>query len=400
MAKALQRWLQHRKGNPSATTKPNRSSEHRRVKGHVNEIEDFLEIVVRCHLIAAALNFFAMDSIDDKPKANAFPHAFFSFPIPKKREIVLSKLHEIIDRYVVPKQFSLVQSNQETEVGVTEKDARSNPHYQNIANEHCYLPFQPTAASQIERRHLPSTITSFLERSQASQVVRKASVDGIYEYASAVLNDGLLLFELKDSIREGDGQRILRCWKVMLLYFSFAKHQNYLKEGIRMLATVNGAATPRVAAQITWSRVVNQRGMQGSNIPVDLMNEHLNKSLKSSVSSVGSNITHKTVMQCGQSLHGLQKVCTAFDEQHGLHSETSEHNRPSLAKDQQLMVKELVSSNVFDYIPGRSHSSFHGIKANAAQLVDPSKLTATIEQNKSTLQCEQNVAKLYVQKHS
>ena len=33
-------------------------------------------------------------------------------------------------------------------------------------------------------------------------------------------------------------------------------------------------ATPRVAAQITWSQVVNTRGLAGHNIPVDLKNEH------------------------------------------------------------------------------------------------------------------------------
>ena len=59
--------------------------------------------------------------------------------------------------------------------------------------------------------YLPSAVTSAAPRSQASQTVKKAAPDGVFNYASAVLNDGLLLLEYKDAIREGDGERILRC---------------------------------------------------------------------------------------------------------------------------------------------------------------------------------------------
>ena len=152
----------------------------------------------------------------------------------------------------------------------------------------------------------------------ASRSVRCAAEDGVYIYASAVLNDGLLLLELKDAIREGDGLRILCCWKVLLLHFHSANHYNYAKEAVRMIATVNALATPQVAAQITWSRVVNPTGLPGHNIPVDLKNEHLNRALKEAVSSV-ANISQKTITQCGKSLNSLLKVCNLFDDQHYLH---------------------------------------------------------------------------------
>ena len=40
---------------------------------HVNEIEDFLEFTTKSHLIAAALHFFAMATIDNEPHSNCFP---------------------------------------------------------------------------------------------------------------------------------------------------------------------------------------------------------------------------------------------------------------------------------------------------------------------------------------
>lgn len=119
-------------------------------------------------------------------------------------------------------------------------------------------------------------------RPLATQGVRKASRDGVFVYAAAVLNDGPLLLELKDAIREGDGEHILHCWKVMLLYFRYAGHTNYQREAFTLLALVNASASPGVASQLTWGRVVNTRGGKGHNVPIDhdLHMEHLNHTLK------------------------------------------------------------------------------------------------------------------------
>ena len=220
-------------------------------------------------------------------------------------------------------------------------------------------------------------------------------MDGAFTYASAVLNDELLLFEFKDAIRVGDEPRILCCWKALLLHFHTTGHCNYAKEATRMLAIVNALATPRVAAQITWCRVVNTRGLSGHNIPVDLRNEHLNRALKDAIVGVGPNIAEQTILQCGKSLDGLIKVCTSFDDQHGLHSLSLEHSRPSLAKDEKLIIDELQNSRVFDYIPGREYRSFRGIKANPAEKIDIEKLTDWIKKQKCTLQSEQNVCRMY-----
>ena len=64
-------------------------------------------------------------------------------------------------------------------------------------------------------RRLPISITASLDQPVASHSARCTAEDGVYTYASALLNDGLLLLEFKDAIREGDGLRILRCWKAL-----------------------------------------------------------------------------------------------------------------------------------------------------------------------------------------
>jgi len=114
--------------------------------------------------------------------------------------------------------------------------------------------------------------------------------------------------------------------------------------------------TPRVAAQMKWSRVVNTRGQPGHTIPADLQNEHLNRSLKEAVSGLGANAMQQTVLQCGLN------VCNQFDQQNRLYVESSTHRYPSSVKDEQLTIDELIKSKVFHYTPGRQHHTFRGIK--------------------------------------
>ena len=78
-----------------------------------------------------------------------------------------------------------------------------------------------------------------------------AAPDGVLNYASAVLYDGLLLLEFKDTIR-GDGIRILRCWKVLLMYYRNANHTNYASEAFQFIAQVTATASPRVATQLLY----------------------------------------------------------------------------------------------------------------------------------------------------
>ena len=123
-----------------------------------------------------------------------------------------------------------------------------NPHEQRVLVEHSYC------ESTVTCRNLPHTITASLQMTQPSESIRQIAVDGVFNYASAVFNDDMLLLKFCDAIKEGNGKQILQCWKAMLIYFQHDKHSNYAKESILLLAAVNAMATPWVAEQITWSK--------------------------------------------------------------------------------------------------------------------------------------------------
>ena len=53
--------------------------------------------------------------------------------------------------------------------------------------------------------------------------------DGVYVYATEMLTLGLIWHGFHDSNKEGDGDRILRYWKFLLIIFKVPKRYNYAK---------------------------------------------------------------------------------------------------------------------------------------------------------------------------
>lgn len=94
-----------------------------------------------------------------------------------------------------------------------------NPHLQRIATDHSYISQQLEPLSK--RRRLPEYLAKHLDTPHVSDNQQQLAPDGVLNYSSSVLNDGLLMLELRDTIREGDGPWIIRCWKVMIVYFKY-----------------------------------------------------------------------------------------------------------------------------------------------------------------------------------
>ena len=90
--------------------------------------------------------------------------------------------------------------------------------------------------------------------------------DTVYEYAKEVMSLGLLLMEFNDAIREGDGNRILRCWQFFLPLFKASDKTNYSIEAFTLQAQEKYLLSTRLAMQLKWSRTINVHGQRGKNI--------------------------------------------------------------------------------------------------------------------------------------
>lgn len=375
------------------------------VSGRFNECMDFFEMVVRSHIVAAGMQFFGLKELSSEPTANSI--AASDVPCKKRWKVLSHVIGRFVDRYVIVHKHAEIQPNPPVQNTVTAESVQANPHAVRIHSEHNYSSSLPTQIAtehcyfegvpQLEKkkRHLPSGLGDV---PNADTVIMEKVPDGILDYACAVLSDGLLMLEFRDGIREGNGERIIRCWKFMLLYFRHFHHYKYALEAFHTLALVEVVAPPHIRQQIVWSRVVNSRGGAGNNIPVDLHMEHLNRLLKDMIIGIGANISESAIVQSSKSLDGIKTVCENFDKSAGIHADSVHHTTKSSKKDQELIVKQLIESRVFSYIPGRKHAAFPNIKPNLAQSIDTKSLFKWLSTNKQKLAKQIEVENLLVNK--
>jgi hypothetical protein len=363
----------------------NRRNVSKDVTGRFNAAIDFFELIVHSHIIGAALHFFGMSGKEDSAHCNALPPNLPTCPSVEQWGVFSEAISRLVDQYVIVKKFADLHPEVQIPrplMSVLDETLKNNSHAFRISMEHTYAHGSFERCVPLPRkRKLPAWLQSLSDRSQTSQAVRQATPDGVFNYTSAVLSDGLLLLEFRDAIHEGDGQRILRCWKFMLLYFFSSGHKKYALEAFNLLADVY-AAEPRLAHQIMWSRTVNTQGHQGQNIPIDLYMEHLNRCLKDNIIGLGANVTEGTVVQCSKSLKGILDVCNNMDQVCGVIPESIHHTRKGSQTDQDMVLAELTTkSRVFDYIPGRCQKSTH-TTLNVADCIDAKKLFEWVHKHK------------------
>ena len=83
-----------------------------------------------------------------------------------------------------------------------------------------------------------------------SRQPRPAEYDGVFEYAREVLTLSMLYAVFQDVICEGDGMRVLSCWKFFLLIFKSAKRKNYAIEALNLLLQYHLRLPDRLAQQL------------------------------------------------------------------------------------------------------------------------------------------------------
>jgi len=144
---------------------------------------------------------------------------------------------------------------------------------------------------------------------------------------------GLLLMEFNDAVREGDGTRILRCWRYFLLLFKASGRTNYSVEAFTLLAQYEYMLSPRMAMQLKWSRTVNVHGRRGKNVAGDLHMENLNRECKNTLSGLGANTNDYSVQRVGKCIGRMQTILHKYDQVNRVHGDSGTHTRRSTLVD-------------------------------------------------------------------
>ena len=286
----------------------------------VNASEDFFTAILDGHILSAAMEVFKMDSLDGEPCVDFFPQDVFELDTEQKKDILATAVRKIVDKFV---NMCIVHDKDE----------------------------------------------------------KRKEVDGVYEYACEMLTLGLLWLEFTDCIREGDGDRILRCWRYMMVLFKATNHKNYAIEAFTLLTHEKFLQSPRVAQQLKWSRTINTHGKPGKNIPCDLHMEHLNREAKNALMGLGSNITDKAVKRIGRCLGVTVEILDNFDKVNDVPRQSGRHSKRSTKTDVEKIVKQLSeTSQVFKEQKGRSHFNFKSFHNNLVRKIPPNDLKQWMSQ--------------------
>ena len=175
--------------------------------------------------------------------------------------------------------------------------------------------------------------------------------DKVYLYAMEFLTLALVWHGFHDAIKEGDGNRILHYWKFLLIIFKSSRNYNYAKDAVNLLLSHGYLLSDRKAAQLLWSRTIN--------IPMDLHMEHLNRTLKSILST--GRYQPKAIVKAAKSVRTIHKVCEVFKKETSDASTSDKNPYPAFTKDFNEVLGVLEEMKVFNPLEKRQHSCFSWI---------------------------------------
>ena len=188
--------------------------------------------------------------------------------------------------------------------------------------------------------------------------------DHVYNYARVLCHYGALILEFRDACAEGDGERVHRCWRLLLPHFKASGRSKYSLEALRLQLQVKALLSPQLAHQVQWNRFVNTRGGLGNNIQMDLYNEHIVRLVKKIIRCMGPNLTEKALQRAARSVSTLQAICEQYDKESVVPTITTAHSTPSIAVDISKVVRAVLLNDLLHIIPGRSHSMFRKMRLN------------------------------------
>ena len=187
--------------------------------------------------------------------------------------------------------------------------------------------------------------------------------DYVTNYALCYIFLTILIFQLKDTAAEADGERNLVNKKLLLSVFkSMGAYSKYALEMFVSIAQIECVLTPRLSEEFKWGFFCNWRGGAGNDIEDDVAQEISNALSKSVVQRMGPNKTFQSISKVCKATNGIKEVKEQYDVSAGIHPTSVQHTTSDSLKDEKEMIADLVHLDPFRKVPGRCHNSFPEIK--------------------------------------
>ena len=310
-------------GNEQLENLLHRTNIPTKVKHDYSAVRDFYGLILDAHITAAAMEHLGMCSVEEIPTQNGFPGSLDSASVDAKQKYLSEIVQALITRFM----FHYTQPLS-AEIDTTEAEERKD--------DSC-----PSTAAEKGKHD-----------------------DYVFNYALSVIGLGLLARNFEDASHEGDGDRLMRCWKMFMLHFKADHRTKYAVEAFNLLAHVYAVLAPRKSHQLVWNRTCNKRGGPGNNIPLDLQNEHLNREFKDDINTFRANITPKSIARSSQAIAPLSELLQKMDHHLSVKRPSGRHVGPGVKQGFEVVLKVLILEQVFQHKSGRQHCAFPNLGMN------------------------------------
>jgi hypothetical protein len=218
----------------------------------------------------------------------------------------------------------------------------------------------------------------------ASESEDNTKQDDMYQYNIRLTRLGLLCLEFYDAIKEGDGQRIFRCWKFFLLLFKGDEKGStkYALEALYLILQVKALLSPKQAYRLLWNRTVRGKDY---NIPLDLDLEHDNRMAKEAIKKLGPNITEKSVTTIIKAQQTARPMLDSFDKSMDIMRRSGRHTRQSDENDFKKIVAKLMDHALARSTDSRVYNHYNGCIASTVNDVNVHGLYAWIKEHQKNI---------------
>ena len=264
-------------------------------------------------ILAAAMDHFGMDSLDGEPTRHERGDE-------SEENYIKDQLAQIVDTYAI--HYS--PDGQNVESGLVCPVHDCNKSYKTAAG----------LKAHVKSKH----------PTQVDTVSKKAT---IAQYCKTALGMFMLAMDFADARKHGDGERIVRLYKFLILHFRAVGKDNYARYTLRVIAQVKALLTPRLAHQVTWNRFVNNQGHVDSNVECDRENEHLNKQTKGQIRTFQGKVSDSSIKRVSESVQTVQSIITQADREAHIKRPSGKHERVDSTSDVRALVEVFHQEAVF-----------------------------------------------------
>ncbi len=341
------------------------------VLGKFNECKEFVNFETDALLITLAMQYFWIKNLKASPE-DVIPPTILHGSKETKLEWLNGHVKKMILQYIVESHSKDASEIHQNMAALSEPRNCFVCRHQGCPKVYRF--------DNIRRNH-EEKVHSFSVQSQSEASAREtsessSSSDDIFNYCTARLNIGLLIRNADDAVKEGDGDRIMRCWKMFLLYYKAYGHHKYAIASFLLQSNVMAIFTEAQAQQIVWNRTVNRKGGRGRNISCDLRLEQINRLSKELLHNLGVNLNESAAKRESMAIGFLEKILQSIDEDMHLTVPSGHHKVKVKEVDLHHLVGNLVSKDIFKYTNGRKHEKYKGFERNLLARLDVASLAS------------------------